>query len=258
MSAKAKIRAKELLEKYCIENPKELNLEEIANAEYIIIQEKKLERYDGRLSNRNKIGIITINKNIREKTQKIFTIAHELGHFYLGTGIRNICSREDILNYHTKQNIEREANIFASELLMPENWFRDNITWQQDGIKTIKSVSEFFNVSLSAAAMRYTEIGEIPISIIISQKSRVIWSSTNEYFPLKYIKPGQAINSYSYAYDYFHDKEITSQPHEILTDAWFLNDFNYKPGIYIIEQNFILRNYKAVMTILWEGDLNEF
>ena len=105
---------------------------------------------------------------------------------------------------------------------------------------------------MSAAAIRYTEIGEIPISVIISQKNKVIWSSTNEYFPLKYIKPGQPINSFSYAFDYFIGKDIDSQPREVLADAWFLNDIDYKTEKYLIEQNFVMKNYNAVMTILWQ------
>jgi len=252
MPVTARIKANELLEKYCIEKPTELNLEEIANAEYIIIQEEELEKYDGRLSQRKEFGIITINKNIKERKQKIFTIAHEMGHFYLGTGIKNICNREDILNYYCKKNAEKEANIFASELLMPENWFRENIIWQNDGIETIKSVSEFFNVSLSAAAIRYTEIGEMPVAVIMSRNKKVIWSSINKLFPFKYINTGQPLNSYSYAYDYFNNKELMSQPQEILSDAWFLNDFNYKARTFLIEQNFVLKNYKTVMTILWQ------
>ena len=52
MPVTARIKANELLEKYCIEKPTELNLEEIANAEYIIIQEEELEKYDCRLSQR--------------------------------------------------------------------------------------------------------------------------------------------------------------------------------------------------------------
>jgi hypothetical protein len=43
-----------------------------------------------------------------------------------------------------------------------------------------------------------------------------------------------------------------SQPQEILSDAWFLNDFNYKARTFLIEQNFVLKNYKTVMTILWQ------
>lgn len=73
--------------------------------------------------NNNQVYIM-INKNIDNLGRKNFTIAHELGHYFLQHQLhRNsvFCNSSDIVEEGHQQNpIEREANYFASCLLMPE------------------------------------------------------------------------------------------------------------------------------------------
>lgn len=65
---------------------------------------------------------IMINSEITNEGRKNFTIAHELGHFFLGHELKNgQCFDTEILEDDSAVNeIEREANYFASCLLMPE------------------------------------------------------------------------------------------------------------------------------------------
>lgn len=67
--------------------------------------------------------IIFVNSNLRQ-TRKHFTIAHELGHHYLGHTLKNgaiICDNS-MLNAKNKERPEqeKEADFFAACLLMPE------------------------------------------------------------------------------------------------------------------------------------------
>lgn len=68
---------------------------------------------------------IIINKNIDNLGRKNFTIAHELGHHFLCHQLHQnlgFCTVNDITEEGHQQNpIEREANYFASCLLMPED-----------------------------------------------------------------------------------------------------------------------------------------
>lgn len=73
---------------------------------------------------------IMINKNIDNLGRKNFTIAHELGHYFLCHNLHNnlgFCTNSDINqeDHHQKDPIEREANYFASCLLMPEEKVRN-------------------------------------------------------------------------------------------------------------------------------------
>ncbi|WP_348800432.1 ImmA/IrrE family metallo-endopeptidase [Flavobacterium adhaerens] len=73
--------------------------------------------------NNNQVYII-INKNIDNLGRKNFTIAHEMGHYFLNHQLHQnsvFCNSNDIVEEGHQQNpIEREANYFASCLLMPE------------------------------------------------------------------------------------------------------------------------------------------
>lgn len=66
---------------------------------------------------------IMINDNIENDGRRNFTIAHELGHYFLCHELKNgQCFDADIFEDDTAvDTIEREANYFASCLLMPES-----------------------------------------------------------------------------------------------------------------------------------------
>lgn len=67
---------------------------------------------------------IMINKDIDNLGRKNFTIAHELGHYFLSHDLHNnrgFCTVSDMdPEKHQIDPIEREANYFASCFLMPE------------------------------------------------------------------------------------------------------------------------------------------
>jgi len=247
------IKAKELLSKYCISDPSELNIRGIANAENLLICEEELKTHEGRIFHDGEIGIITINKNIKEEGRKNFTLAHEIGHFFLEKEKKNFCKKEDFLTFSNNKSKEHEANIFASELLMPEEWIKEYVDWKDEGYETLNKASDMFNTTLSSTAIRYAECGKFPIAVIFSYDGKVKWSKTNEYFPLKYIPAGQELNNLSNAFDFFKGKEISTKPGEILANAWFLNDYNFKTNFFLYEQNIPMRNYNSVLTILWEA-----
>jgi Zn-dependent peptidase ImmA (M78 family) len=254
MSAKAEAGAREILSKYCIEQSEEMDLRAIVNAEGLFIQEEYLTSHDGRLTHDNEAGIITINKNIREAGQKNFTIAHELGHFILDRRQHSECNRSEIMSARAGEETERDANIFAAELLMPEEWVKKEIKWKGEGINVMQQMAEKFGVSLSAAGIRYTQAGRMPMAVIASKDDKVIWSSINRYFPFRFIKPGQKTNAYSDVFVHFRGEIITNEPHEIISDAWFQNDFNFVPEVRLMEQNLVMPNYGIVLTTLWEAE----
>jgi Zn-dependent peptidase ImmA (M78 family) len=93
-----------------------------------------------------------------------FTIAHECGHWVLhlgrGTGLTVCCRPADIVDRlgvdasHPAR--EREANAFASELLMPEIL----VTEQARETKgNISALAERFDVSVPAMRLRVQTLG---------------------------------------------------------------------------------------------------
>lgn len=109
---------------------------------------------------------ILINKN-KPKTRQHFTIAHEVGHYFLhqneiknnpfidgdnNLDSGNILYRAD--NYPSNQ-LETEANNFAASLIMPEKLVRR--AWND--IQDVEKCASIFNVSVSAMAIRLERLG---------------------------------------------------------------------------------------------------
>lgn len=254
MGILAKANANKLLKKYFIKDPAKLDLYSIAGCENLFIEEKDLFTSEGQLVVKDTMGIISIDDKITEKGQKKFTIAHEMGHFF-NSGKKNgsyFCSGLDIRGIKQDITAEVDANDFAAELLMPEEWFCSFTKGKKFNKKLLSDTAEYLGVSLSAIALRYAEIGNHPVAVIMSRDGVVKWSRINKYFTFHFIRNGSKINNLSYAYEFFNGEKISDEPEEILADAWFAEDFNYKKDYFIYEQNIPMYRYNSVLTLLWE------
>ena len=145
MNVRAKVRAREILDKYCVKDPSDLNIREIANAENLMIKEEDTRGHIGRIYIEGDAGIITIDNKIKETGRKNFTIAHEIGHFSLEKEREYFCSKADMLNFRQKKNYEQEANIFAAELLMPEEWIKKYVKWKDEALGTLEEAAELLS-----------------------------------------------------------------------------------------------------------------
>lgn len=66
-------------------------------------------------------GIVVYN-NSHPSVRNRFSVAHEIGHFVLGHTFK-----QDIFNLGSRDPREIEANIFASELIMPFRWIKKDL-----------------------------------------------------------------------------------------------------------------------------------
>ncbi|MEB3437923.1 ImmA/IrrE family metallo-endopeptidase [Pseudomonas sp. A2] len=83
-----------------------------------------------------------------------FTLAHELGHVLLGHVNEHNTQQRDTTfgNYNP---IERAANTFAAELVMPEQRVRELFS----GATSVQQMSEAFGVSNAAMSYRLKNLG---------------------------------------------------------------------------------------------------
>ena len=93
-------------------------------------------------------GVIGVNMNHHPVRQR-FSIAHELGHFLLGHDI----GKEDLMEegFSKTDPKEREANAFASALLMPTAWIKKSVT--QNGLD-IDKLARIYDVSKQSLTIR--------------------------------------------------------------------------------------------------------
>lgn len=105
---------------------------------------------------------IFLNPKARPE-RKRFTVAHELGHFVLHRHLRPSfnCDKENIHSgIDTLKEIEREADDFASNLLMPGDMLRDRIEGKRIDFRLAGALAKEFGVSLEAMCIRIVKFTE--------------------------------------------------------------------------------------------------
>ncbi len=81
-----------------------------------------------------------------------FTVAHELAHYLLHRGlIENGVVDDTLFRSNLSGSLEREANNYAAELLMPGHLILETI---EEGIDSIKELADKFQVSEAAMSIR--------------------------------------------------------------------------------------------------------
>lgn len=86
------------------------------------------------------------------KVRRRFTIAHEIGHLALGHHFEHTINRD--VSPDRPWRVEREANQYAAQLLMPEKQTRLAF----NAFETIEEMAEHFDVSLEALIYRLKDL----------------------------------------------------------------------------------------------------
>lgn len=103
----------------------------------------------------------------------LFTLAHELGHYFIDEHHhwlkvhphQSHCSFVLQEGAVTKPH-EREADVFATNLLLPRATFRARVGCPAPSAEVVRDSADFFRTSLSTTAIRFTELEPFPCAAI--------------------------------------------------------------------------------------------
>lgn len=107
-----------------------------------------------------------------------FTVAHELGHYFLpghpeklfSTGSGTHASHSGFVS---EDLCEREADLFAASLLMPNALFTKALRGSGQGFPAIEQLSQRCVTSITATAIRFAEFAEDPAAVVVSSDGLV-------------------------------------------------------------------------------------
>lgn len=125
---------------------------------------------------------IAYNEDISSPGRINFTLAHELGHYLVHRrnhpdGIR--CSEDDVVQ--GLRGIEREADQFAADLLMPFDDFRQQVQARDAAdIDALSACAARYGVSLLAAALRWISYTERRAVLAVSRDGFLLWSRSSK------------------------------------------------------------------------------
>jgi hypothetical protein len=223
-----------------------------------IVGEDFAGRFDGMLqrvsSDKDEWGIIY---NTAMPAGRInYTLAHELGHYLLHRlaleqGVIK-CNRKDMMSWdeaHGKR--EAEANEFASYLLMPRNIFEGLIKGHEISLHLMKDVAEHFNVSLTAAILKWLQFTHKRAMLVVGKEGYIdwVWSSIPLRDSWVYLQPKKAAI------------ELPSQSLAVKKDTSFDNETGifHKTGIWpfkeeVKEMTVLADTYDLTITLLIFSD----
>lgn len=206
------------------------------------------------------IHINTDLGNRSESKRGRFTLAHELGHFFidehrLGLKYGSLSPHPSLHNLIQKPLIEEEADYFASCLLLPENRLRTLALPRKFSFETLHSISNYCQISILCSLIRFAEIGNHEIFAIISQNNIAKWFVTSKDFPhwKSRFKIGDTLPPTTVAGEYFStaEKKLTGVE-DLFADDWFLVPSNdNRANRRMHEQCFYSDSYGYVISLLW-------
>jgi Zn-dependent peptidase ImmA (M78 family) len=103
-----------------------INVEDIAKSLSVQIKKTPSKDFSGLLFRKNEVAFMAIN-NEESLVRQRFTIAHELGHFFLHEDKNTFIEFRNREGNIIKNRKEREANQFAASLLMPRAFLEKDI-----------------------------------------------------------------------------------------------------------------------------------
>ena len=172
------IEVRRILKESGIVTLHQLDLEVIARTNNLKIRYAKLDGCAANILGLGDRGVITIDED-STLGRKRFSIAHEIGHWIYDRhrGV-NMCKATDMGSSWSGKSrynpIERRANVFAAELLLPKDWFISAVRGKPTSFETVVELRDLFNTSLSAAALRIVELGDNPSLLLYFDTKRVL------------------------------------------------------------------------------------
>lgn len=183
---RGEIVAKRVLSECGLEDPTEVPLPDIIFGRRAFYQERPLDQKDGEIVTVGSRSIVTINSNIPFETRRRFAAAHELGHYELHRKLAPVYldTEMDLINWYQHGEHETEANQFAAEFLMPSKIFKDEARGKKVGPTTLEYLADRFQVSKTAAILRYVKCGDYPVCVVFCRENRMRWWKMSEDFGL--------------------------------------------------------------------------
>lgn len=140
---------------------------------------------------------IVLNKNKHSNLEHFWTrstLSHELGHYFIPNHKSQLkkglsLSYDGKNNYSSDDKIEREAQLFATNLLMPKSRFSEKALTLTLGMEGIVHLANYYNTSISSTAYHYCRNNIIPcITVKWNSENKIQgkWIST----PFQRIIPG--------------------------------------------------------------------
>jgi len=247
--------ARQIATELGLTGPSDVDLDRIAKAKSIEIE---LGDLDGAMASVMRIGNtvrIRVSARLLDLGARRFSIAHELGHLWLGHEIADRDARDVIERLctplrATRKPLERNASVFATEFLMQEAWVKPYCMGEQVTLAPVRAIADAFTCSMLASANRLVELSPRRCAVVCCELGRVRWFKRSPTFPA-WIPKGRRIDPASIAYEY-HERGVID-PHARAMNATIWLPPHRVDGSFveIVEHAIVIPELGVVASLLW-------
>jgi Zn-dependent peptidase ImmA (M78 family) len=254
-SAKALSEARRLLEECGIKRPEDIDLERIAEANRIEIVHDDIDGATASVLCLGDVARVRISSRIHDIGWQRFTVTHEIGHLRCGHVMGGRDAHETIERTckpldKSRSIPEREASVFATEVLMPEHMVRPFIAVPNVTLAPAREIADMFTTSVLASALRFVELTDECCAVAYSSLGRVHWLRPSASFP-DYIPRGRRLDPRSAAFDYHECGTIDASPQIMTADAWLPRERTDGTRMQLIEHSAVIAPLGVVFSMLW-------
>lgn len=228
--------------------PKEIDVDAIADDAGVEIVYDTLDGCEATLLGFKDRATATIRPNSVRGRER-FSIAHELGHWKLHRGRSFRCRVEEPdQNLQNNRDLEKQADTFASHLLMPSALFNPAVAaTRRPGFKELGEIATAFDTSMMATAIRLADINTLPVIVASYGKSGRRWHSSASDVPKRWWLK-DAVDEESFTYDLLHEGKACHQLRKQSADVWFTND---DAGDYEVLEQCIQSSGETALVLLY-------
>lgn len=247
----------ELLAQCFVDCPDDIDLEVIAFQGGLEVRDEPLVGCEASLVGYGDKGIITVAPGVSVERRR-FSIAHEIGHWEQHRGQSFSCRIEERALDKASKSKEREADDYASSLMMPANLFKEAIASHKGGVSLalISDLGEMFRASFPAAAIRYVELSGEPVVLVFNGVGTARWWSSRSRRVPEHRWLKRKLDPDTYAHDLLTANVAAKRQGKMPAEVWFdgIPEDRYNLMEYSVRQQ------EGVYTLLYltdEGLLEE-
>lgn len=203
------------------------------------------------------VGIIYAT-DIRSEGFRRFTVAHELGHYFLEGHPEEILKTGPVHFSRAgfvqgSSSIEIEADHFASGLLMPTRLTREALFRSPIGLAGVQHLATVAEASLTAAAIRTAECAPYPVAVIVSEREQVSYGFMSEGFKklgrLRFLRKGDGL-PHTGTRDFNAVEDNIRLGRTVCSQSTLAEWFGGPTGITLDEEVIGLGSYGYTLTVL--------
>lgn len=215
-------KADYILKDLGVTKPEEIDVEAIAWYLGAQVRYGRLSECEARIVGIGDAAIITVDERVSPQRQR-FSICHEIGHWIYHRNNLVSCQANDIeLPSANSNNLERVADRFASELLMPGYLFEpiaDSLG--RPSMEVVDKLSKIFRTSRTATAIRLVELNQRPLCLVSHGKYGRRWFARSKTLSSNWM-PSHELRSESAAFNLIFGKKLAATtPRTLNAAVWF-------------------------------------